>query len=328
MPKSENQKMKLLYLMQMFHNETDLLNKMTLSQIISYMKFHHNIEVERKTVYTDIALLRDFGMDIVMSKGKTAQYSLDKRVFELPELKLLVDAVQSSKFITTGKSSKLIRKLETLTSRYESGKLQRDVVVSRRIKNMNESIYLNVDTINDAIMAGKQVSFNYFEYDINKKKHYRRNGKVYSGSPVFLHWDSENYYMVTYCSEDRIIKHYRVDRMINISLKSADSEADKAGIDRATYSNRVFSMFTGEEVRVDLEFSQSLINVVIDRFGRDVLIDRIGDGTFQISVRVELSDVFLGWLLQFGSKVRVISPESLVARYTFLLGEVLLMYQT
>ncbi|MHB8964182.1 MAG: helix-turn-helix transcriptional regulator, partial [Saccharofermentanales bacterium] len=219
MPKSENQKMKIIYLMQLFHNETDRDNPLTMSQIIRYLKSRHNIEVERKTVYADIDLLRSYGMNIVMMKGKTAQYYLDGRAFELPELKLLVDAVQSSKFITTGKSSKLIRKLGTLTSRHESRRLERDVVVSRRIKNMNESIYLNVDTINEAILAGKQVGFNYYEYDINKKRRLRRDGKLYCASPVFLHWDNENYYMVSYCSEEKIIKHYRVDRMINITLR-------------------------------------------------------------------------------------------------------------
>ena len=325
MPKSQNQKMKLLRLMKIFLNDTDKEHTLTLLQIINKLQ-EDGINVERKTVYSDIDLLRRFGMDIRMNRKRIAEYYLASREFELSELRLLVDAVQSSKFITRSKSQELIRKLEGHASIYDSGKLERDVIVNGRIKTMNESIYSNVDKISEAMHKDIKISFTYFKYDINKHRELRKDGNRYIVSPVFLNWDNENYYLVAWSDEDNGIRHYRVDRMLNIRHTDESSVASKVSIDKAAYANRLFGMFAGEEMTVELEFDVSLVSVVIDRFGKSVRFTSKTDGSFRISVIIEISDVFLGWLFQFGNKVRIISPKPLLDRYRSMLSDVASLY--
>ncbi len=325
MAKSMNQKMKLLTLMRIFLRETDPAHRLTLLQITNKLQ-EDDIKVERKTVYSDIDLLRRFGLDIRMNRKRIAEYYLASREFELPELRLLVDAVQSSKFITKAKSKELIKKLEGLASIYDAGKLERDVVVNGRIKVMNESIYTNVDRISEAMIADRKISFTYFKYDINKHRLLQKEGSRYLVSPVFLNWDNENYYLVAWSDADNEIRHYRVDRMLNIRQTDETSAASKLSIDRTSYTNRLFGMFAGEEMSVDLEFDVSLVSVVIDRFGKSVKFTSKTADSFRINVSVEISDVFLGWLLQFGNKVRIIGPQSLIDRYTRLLSDVSSLY--
>ena len=217
MAKSEKQKLKLLYIMQCLTEKTDAEHSVTTQEIIDYLALQ-GINAERKSIYTDIDLLIDYGMDIVKNSGRSGGYTLVSRQFELAELKLLVDAVQSSKFITTKKSRDLIGKLETLCSKYEAGQLHRQVVVTNRNKTVNENIYYNVDIIYNAIAENVKIQFQYFEWDVNKEMHLRRNGKVYEVSPWLLTWDDENYYLVGYDSEADTLKHYRVDKMTDIAL--------------------------------------------------------------------------------------------------------------
>lgn len=312
MAKSENQKLKILYLMKIFLQETDEDHSLTISDIIAKLA-KYNISVERKTVYGDIETLRQFGLDIKMQKSKTFDYLLASRDFELPELKLLVDAVQSSKFITAKKSNELIRKIEGLTSRYEAGKLQRQVFVANRVKTMNESIYYNIDSIHQAIAEGKKLSFKYFDYTINKEKQTRRNGELYIASPISLAWDDENYYLIAFSERHKGLVHYRVDKMNSILITDEIRVIpDVEKFDLADYTKKVFGMFGGQEETVRLQFVNSLVGVVIDRFGKDIAIIKEDEEHFVVTIHVAISPVFLAWLFQFGNSVKVLSPISLI----------------
>lgn len=217
MAKSSNQKLKILYLAKIMQENTDEEHGLTMAEIIQILE-NYGVSAERKSIYDDFEVLRTFGIDIEKRTGKTVTYSVVQRDFELPELKLLVDAVQSSKFITHKKSSALIRKIEGLASKYEAKQLQRQVFVANRIKAMNESIYYGVDDIHRAISADRKVKFQYYDWNEKKEKQLRKDGKIYSVSPWALTWDDENYYMIAYDDESGIIKHYRVDKMIKIRV--------------------------------------------------------------------------------------------------------------
>ncbi len=310
MAKSAGQKLKILYLMKILLEQTDETHLLTVPELISRLA-GYGIAAERKTVYDDIETLRQFGLDIIMQKSKFFGYYVAGRDFELPELKLLVDAVVSSKFITEKKSLELIKKLEGLASRYEAGKLQRQVYVSNRVKNMNESIYYNVDTLHEAIAEDKKVSFRYFEYTIKKERVYRKSGAKYNVSPAALVWDDENYYLVAHSDRRKYLTHYRVDKMDKIAKLDEDRSDAVKDFNPADYSKKVFGMFGGEEEIVKLRMNRALTGVVIDRFGKDITILPDGEEHFTVSVRVVLSPVFYGWIFQFGEMCEVCSPHSL-----------------
>lgn len=302
-------------------------NPLTVYDLIEEL-VHYGITAERKSIYSDIEILTSFGMDIICEKGRTNKYFVGTRDFELPELKLLVDAVQASKFITHKKSNELIKKIEKLTSLHEAKELHRHVIVNDRVKTMNESIYYNVDAIYHAIQHNRMVKFKYFDYTVDKRLKFRRNGEVYCVSPYALTWADENYYLIAYHDRYKDISHFRVDRMseINVSDEHRPIIEEFEDFNVADYSKRVFSMFSGESEKVDIEFHNSLINVVIDRFGKDVSIHSKTDESFRVTVEVATTDAFFGWLLMFGEKAQIISPANLVSSMEAYLRNVLKMY--
>lgn len=313
---NSSQKLKLLYLMKIFIEQTDEEHTLTMNEIIAELS-RYDIRAERKSIYNDMELLKEYGIDINCKKSKTFDYYVGCREFELPELKLLVDAVQSSKFITKKKSNVLIKKIGSLTSRHMAKQLQRQVYVADRVKAINETIYYNVDALHNAITQNRQVSFKYYEYTIDKKKRYRKNGEDYIVSPYALSWVDDNYYLVSYYAKyDDQFTHFRVDRMTDIRIKDEkrvdvkDITGEKE-LNIAKYTRQIFNMFTGETERVDIRFHNSLINVVIDRFGEDVLITGNDDEEFIISTDVAVSPTFIAWLFQFGDKVKILSPKRL-----------------
>ncbi len=323
MAKSSNQKLKLLYLLKMLEQKTDEDNTMTISDMINELK-HHNITAERKSIYDDLEALRLFGLDIAVRKSKTTDYFVAGRLFELPELKLLVDAVQCSKFVTHKKSNELIKKIESLASKHQAMSLHRQVYVLDRVKTINESIYYNVDSLHVAIAQNKQVTFKYFDYDIMKEKVYRKNGDKYAVSPYGLSWDDENYYLVAFSQKYNNFTHYRVDRMSNIELCETPRDAlpQNEHFNIAEYSKKVFNMFGGKEETVKLKCDNSLVNAMIDRFGKDIMIAKLDDEHFTIWVKVALSSTFYAWLAQFGNKVKILSPEIVVQKYTDFIKEI------
>lgn len=311
MPRSSNQKLKLLYLMQMLLERSDENHPLTVQDMIDELSLH-DISAERKSVYADLEALRVFGLDIMQSKGRSTGYYIASRDFELPELKLLVDSVQSSKFITHRKTLSLIKKIEGLASVYDAQLLQRQVYVRNRVKSMNESVYYNVDEISGAISRDCAIRFKYFEFDVNKQRRYRHDGKIYEISPFALMWDDENYYMLGYDAQAEQFKHYRVDKMTNIeSAETARLGGELfAEMDMSSYSKQVFGMFTGSEQTVKLRFENRLAGAVIDRFGKEVMLIPDGEDHFTVSADIAVSPQFYAWVFGFGTAVEILSPES------------------
>ena len=316
MAKSPGQKLKLLYLIKMLEENTDEQHVLSTAEIIERLAAN-DIHSERKSVYDDIEKLREFGYDIIsVSSRQGGGYYLASREFELPELKLLVDAVQSSRFITTKKSRELIKKLELKAGRYDAGKLQRQVYVAGRIKTENESIYYSIDMIHRAIQENQQIRFTYMDWNLKKQLVPRVNGdkKV---SPWALVWQDENYYLTAFDSEDKIIKHYRVDKMGKVELLDENREGVEqfSAIDLTSYTNQTFGMYGGKEETVTLQLPNRLIGVILDRFGKEADIRPIGDDTFRIRVKVAISGQFYGWLTGIGRDVTIVSPASVKESY-------------
>lgn len=312
MARSERQKLKLLYLRDYLLRNTDEQHPVTMKQIIAYLN-QNDIPAERKSIYTDFELLRVYGMDIIQESGN---YYVGSRHFEMPELKLLVDSVQSSKFITYKKTGSLIKKIEEMASIYEAQLLNRQVYVTNRIKSMNESIYYNVDEIHNGIAHNKKIRFRYFEYTIKKERSFRKDGEFYEVSPYALTWDDENYYMVAFDSDAKIIKHYRVDKMTDISVmdEGRDGKEHFESLDMGTYARKVFGMFSGEERAVRLRVANHLVGAILDRFGKNVTIIPDGKDHFTVSVDVVVSPQFFGWLGGFGPDAVITAPEDVVDR--------------
>ena len=245
MAKSSNQKEKILHLMKILLDQTDETHKLSVNDLITKLAAL-DIKAERKTIYDDIETLRQFGFDIIMEKSKSYGYYIGKRDFELPELKLLADAVQSSKFITERKTMQLIKKLEGLMSKHDAGKLRRQVYVQNRVKSMNESIYYSVDALHEAISEDKKISFKYFTYDVQKNQIFKRGGDLYIVSPAALTWNEENYYLIAYSDERKSITHFRVDRMSSVKKLPEQRHSAAKGFKLSEYSKKVFCMFSGE----------------------------------------------------------------------------------
>lgn len=314
MPKSPRQKLKLLYLAQYLLRYTDEQNTVTIAELIAYLALQ-DISAERKSLYDDLEMLRLFGLDIQQSReGRTVGYFIGERMFQLPELKLLVDSVQSSRFITSRKSMELIGKLEMLASEQEAKQLHRQVIVRGRIKTMNESIYYNIDAIQAAMEEDRSISFQYYEWNRERKRVFRHDGKRYAVSPWALMWDDENYYMPAYDHEAGFIKHFRVDKMSGIRTGETARQGKEAfeKLDLAAYSNAHFGMFSGEEEPVRLCFENELAGPVIDRFGADIALVPRDEGHFSVTVNAVVNVQFFGWLCGFGDRVRILSPESAV----------------
>ena len=314
MVKGYNQKLKMLYLVKIFSEETDSQHGLTMADIISKLRFC-GVNANRKTLYQDFEELRRFGFDIATKQAERNYfYFLESRQFALPEMKLLVDAVQSAKFITDRKSEELIRKLDTLVSKHQAKQLQREVIIAGRVKSINEDIYKNVDIIHEGICSDRQIRFRYYRWNIRKEMELRRNGDWYQVSPWALMWDDENYYMVGYDKLDGSVKHYRVDKMLLLSVTDEQREGGEllAEFDIPKYTKSLFGMFGGEEKNITLEADNSMVGVLIDRFGKDIFIMPVGKQHFRTTVNVSFSRQFLGWIISLGDKVRIISPDSVV----------------
>ncbi|MCR5835236.1 MAG: transcriptional regulator [Lachnospiraceae bacterium] len=300
--------------MKMLLEETDDNHTLSMKDIISKLD-EEGIVSERKAIYNDIALLKDFGFDIVMSgEGRSRGYSIVSREFDLPELKLLVDSVQCSKFITAKKSNELIKKIESLGSNHQAKKLHRQVYVANRNKTNNENIYYNVDTIHEAIASNVKIKFKYCNYNLKKQLVAKKDGELYIVSPLALSWDDENYYLVAYDSEAGKQKHYRVDKIKGIQLTDERREGTELlkNFDVAVYAKKRFGMFDGKEEKVKLLCENSFIGVIIDRFGKGVMPVEVDDNHFSVVVDVAVSSQFLGWIFGLGDGVRVVEPSNVL----------------
>lgn len=328
MAKTAGQKLKLLYILKLLTENTDERHPVSTADIIAYLEAN-GIHSERKSIYDDMEKLCDFGYDIIQVHSRQGGgYYMAGREFELPELKLLVDAVQASRFITTRKSRSLIKKLELLAGKHDAGKLQRQVYVAGRVKTENESIYYNIDNIHRAIQENRQISFQYMEWNL-KKELVPRAGGFRQVSPWALIWQDENYYLAAYAQSDGIMKHYRVDKMGQVQVLEETREGmEQFGrLDPAAYSNRTFGMFGGEEETVTLQFPNRLIGVVLDRFGKEADIRPMTDRVFRVRARVAVSGQFYGWLAGIGREAVVVSPEHVKEEYRRWLEDIVVTMQ-
>ena len=324
MPKQERQKQKLLVLKEFFERETDEAHPASMPEILAYLAAR-DIPAERKSVYSDIETLRDFGLDLCLRRGRGGGYYLASRAFELPELKLLVDAVQSSRFLTDRKSIALIGKLSALASRHDAARLQRQVVVSGRVKTMNESIYYNVDRIHDAILNNSQIRFGYFDWDLGGAR--RARPGPYVASPYALCWDHENYYLIAHSARHGLT-HYRVDKMTRIQETGTPrvQTEETAKLDLAAYLKKTFGMFGGQEMTVRLRFPRRLAGVIYDRFGHDAMLIPDGEDHFTFTAAVVDSPLFYGWLAGFGGQAELLSPPAARQEFRAMLEDALALY--
>jgi len=316
MAKSANQKSKLLFLYKLLLERTDEDHPLPTARIIEILE-ENGIGAERKSIYTDMETLRLMGLDVQSRKGRGAGWFVGERDFQLPELKLLMDAVQSSRFITQRKSDALIRKLEKLASTHQANQLQRQVYVSGRIKTMNESIYYNVDKLHMAISAARVITFKYFDYNIKKEKIFRQEGRRYIVTPFGLIWNSENYYLAAFDHNSGQLRHYRVDKMAEIvltTLPRQGAEVQKS-FQLADYAQKHFGMYRGEGLSITLRARRDMVGVVLDRFGQDVILVPSGEDHFTVTLPVVVSPQFFGWLFGLDGGVELIRPTKAVEQY-------------
>lgn len=312
MPRSDNQKLKIFYIRDYLEKNSHESRPVRASELVEMLERQHNIHCDRKTIYSDIAALQDYGLDIISTPGKNGGYYIASRNFDLPELKLLIDAVQSSRYLTEKKSHELIEKLCDQCSIHDARLMRRNVTVSGRVKSMNESIYNNVDYIQEAIAQDRQISFRYFDWDLQGQRRYRE--KSYVASPYGLCQDNDNCYLLAW-SERHGITQYRVDRMSHIQITQQPRIPcpELTGKAFTEHANRLFQMFSGENVNVKLRFHKNLCNVVIDRFGKETMLIPEADGEhFTFTVNVAVSPMFLSWVIGFGDLAQILRPQSAI----------------
>ena len=311
MPKSDNQKLKILYIYDYLLRNSYENHPIRTAELIDMLERQHDIKCERKTVYSDIAALKDYGVDIESIPGKSGGYYIASRNFELPELKLLINAVQSSRYLTERKSRELIEKLCKECSVHEAKVIRQNILVSGRVKNMNETIYYNVGAIQEAIDQNVTIRFRYFDWGIDGQRHYR--DKAYEASPYGLCQDHENCYLMAH-SDRHGVTSYRVDRMSNIELTGQKRTPcpELTGKALTDYANRLFQMYSGHMTDVKLRFHRSLVNVVVDRFGKEILLIPDGEDHFVFTVNVAVSPMFLSWVIGFGNKAKILFPNSVI----------------
>ncbi|MBQ9563077.1 MAG: WYL domain-containing protein [Lachnospiraceae bacterium] len=326
MPKSNHQKLKILYIYQLLREKTDETHVVSMQEILDEL-LRYGIKAERKSIYDDIEELRFFGADIEVRKDKPRGYYLASREFELPELKLLVDAVQASRFLSDKKAGEIIRKIESLTSVYEARQLDRQVTVAGRIKTM--SGYYNVDNLHKAISNNHKIVFQYANWNVDKKMELRRDGVKYRISPWALCWVEENYYLIGFDDRTNMIRHYRVDKMVGIEELEEEREGKDvfAHFSLADYTRKTFGMFGGPSASITLLFENAFAGIVIDRFGKDVPIVKEDPDHFSVRVEIIPSDHFYGWLAGLGVGVRMIAPETEVRKYKDYLRDILQNYE-
>lgn len=314
MSRGTNQKFKLSYLSRIMLEKTDDEHSLTMPQIMAELE-KYDVTAERKSVYQDFQDMDKLGIEIIKEQiGRETYYHVGSREFELAEVKLLIDVIQSSKFITQTKSRELITKIKKFVSEYQARQLQRQVFINDRVKNMNESVYYNVDDIYTAINDNRKIRFKYYKWSIEKKLIARHNGDWFVVSPWALTWNDENYYLVAFDDLDNKIKHYRVDKMMRISVEEEMREGKEIfkNFDMAAYSKATFGMYSGKKTRVHIQFPNNMCGVFIDRFGKEVSFRKVDEDHSSIAVDVAVSPQFFGWIFSLGREVKVVGPDEVV----------------
>ena len=322
MAKSENQKQKLVRILEIMFERTGDEVGITINELISALA-EYGISAERKSIYNDFITLEELGFPIIRLFGNPPTYTLGERIFELPELKMLTDAVQSSKFITADKSREIIGKLRRFAGKNDGGELSRQIFVEDRVKTENTTSLYTVDAIHKGINDSLCISFCYFDYTYDKKKVLRHGGKKYLVAPKALVWSDENYYLVGIDEEEGRLKNFRVDKMTKVSVTDTEFSIYAEGyrLNPADYSKKIFGMYGGREELVTLEARERLAAVIIDRFGSDATMFK-SDFGFRVSLRVMISPTFFSWLMSFGADMRILEPQSVRDEFIVMLDEI------
>lgn len=302
---------RIIELLRFLYQQTDEAHAVTVSEMIEHLK-SKGIPSVRQTVYTDLDALDTAGIDIVQIKSTQNRYFIGSRIFEYPELKMLVDAVASSKVISAKKSQALIQKLGRLTSVQQAEQLQRLASLSSRVKPHNEKVYYIIDSIQTAILDQHQISFQYYEYTPEKKKILKHDGYLYILDPYALEWKNDHYYLIGYSHKHKGIAHFRVDRLTSVELLDSKFQP-MPDFDVAAYTNKMVDMFAAEHAeQVKLLCSNELMRVIIDHYGEDIEISPYDDTHFTVIIEVNPSGTFYGWVFKFMGKIRILSPQSCV----------------
>lgn len=314
-------KRRLIMLLKLLYMRTDEDHLLSTVEIVDYFR-SQDIVTDRRTVKADIDLLIDMGHDIVVVKSTQNKFFIGNRLFQVPEVKLLIDAVYASKFITKSKSENLIEKLSSLLSEDQANNIRKNLAISVQIKPMNEVIYYSVDIINGAITDNKQISFKYYEYTPEKKRVLKHSGHLYRFSPYTLLWNKDHYYTIGFSEKHEKVTSFRVDRMCEVRICDSDAILPPVPFEIACYSNEIFDMFLGQEAVVTLKCENDLMKVIIDRFGEDIEAKSIDDKHFHVKATVSVSPTFFGWVFQFAGRIRIVSPDEIVEEYQAMLRKV------
>ena len=314
-------KKRLLLILELLYKNTDESHPVSTVDITSYLD-EKGFQIDRKTLRSDLRLLISMGYDIVVVKSSPNKYFWGERTFEIPELKMLLDAVSSARFISEKKSKQLTKKIMSLAGMQQREQLKRHVRAIGKTKADNKGLYYIIDTITEAINRKKKISFQYMEYNGRKEKILRNDGEVYILSPYVLYWNEDYYYVLGYSDKRERVTAFRIDRMKTPTIMDDDAVPKPEDFDVSAYSNKVFQMFSGEETTVELECDTVLMKYVIDRFGIDVETEELSEDKFLAKVPVDLSPTFYGWVFQFGGRIRITGPEEAVEAYKEMLDEV------
>lgn len=315
-------KLRPLYLAKILYEQTDEEHFLTTAQLIQILEEQYGIRSHRQTIKTEIELLRQFGLEIEEVKSTQNRYNLFGRKFDAPELKLLIDAVESSKFITAGKSKELVEKLGSLASNHVAASLKRNVSCEGRIKPGNERIYFIIDAINEAINANKKISFQYFKYNVRKEKKLKRDGESYVITPLHLVWNGDCYYMVGVYDYKQRLGSFRVDRIAKCpTILEEDGTPAPEDFNIDEYINTTFHMFNSQREEVELICDNEVMDSIIDRFGEDVTTYAYNMTAFRAVVNIAVSHVFYSWVFGFGGKVKIKGPDHVKEKYAEMLRD-------
>lgn len=315
-----NSKLRMLCILELLRNETDENHTLTLQEIEQALRERWGLDGYRITIQKDIAALISAGYDIEVLRSTQNRYYFSGRAFELPELKLLIDAVESSKFITEKKSRVLTEKLTRLAGRYEAAGLKRNISIADRIKAGNEQIYYIMDVLNDAINQKKKVSFLYYEYTAGKEKKLKNDGEAYVFSPYTLTWNGDHYYVVGWSDKHGKIATFRVDRIYRVpELLERSAVPRPRNYSIGDFAEKAFQLFDSEHARVELLCENDMMNTVLDHFGDKVSPVQQDEEHFSFTAEVSLSPTFFAWIFEFGGAIKILSPQSAKDAYRELL---------
>ena len=311
-------KLRLLYIYKYLLRHSDAEHPVSTPELLKYLKDEYNMDVHRTTLPGDIAMMEEAGIHFEIIKSRQNKYYYDDRPFDVSELKLLIDAVSSSKFITEKKSKELIKKLTSLTSDYNAEKLRRHITVEGRIKSENEKAFYILDHINEAIDKNCKVSFQYADYNNRKYKELRHDGEYYVVSPYALVWDGDYYYMIGYCDNREHMRHFRLDRIYRIPNVLEDQEAvpEPKGFKLAEYMKKMFRMYGGDEtINVELQCETFIMNAIVDHFGTKVTTEEIDENHFKATVTVSPSPTFYRWVFGWNGAMKILGPKNVIEEY-------------